>query len=357
MSIPAVRNVVGICVALCVVANSGDRFAWGEVEGVTIEGVTIEGVTIEGVTIKGRMSQNNNERMQIDFLKFPVTLTEVIADQLPMPELPKDWDAMLPDDRRAWFAEFESSQAGKELLAKRAQIIKDANQFDVVLEESGQFVVYDVPPGIYELRGRKDQKVGLYDYAFEVFGQVVVSPNVDEILLDPIRVLATPLLSRGQPMPKLKMEIFADGKVVDPAMLKGKPIFLSFWSSEFSRPSVEFQTQVQEMFTELSPKYDLLLLSISLDQSRKRAAGVIKENGLAGYHGFASGWEHPAVEAFGVRALPFFILIDGDQKILMNHAEIRQAFAMGKSISQLIAEQLSGKSEAAPVTGGGKSSR
>ena len=128
MSIPAVRNVVGICAALCVVANSGDRFAWGEVEGVTIEGVTNE-----GVTIKGRMSQNNNERMQIDFLKFPVTLTEVIADQLPMPELPKDWDAMLPDDRRAWFAEFESSQAGKELLAKREQIIKDANQFDVVL--------------------------------------------------------------------------------------------------------------------------------------------------------------------------------------------------------------------------------
>ena len=342
MSIPAVRNVLVVCAALCVVANPGDGFAR---------------IQSEGVTVKGRVTQNNNERLHIDVAQFPVALTEVVTDRLPFPELPKDWSGLSADARRDWFRDFEASEAGKQLLAKREQIIKDANQFDVVLEESGQFVVYDVPPGTYDLRGRKDQKMGRVNYAFEVFGQVIVSPNVDEILLEPIMVLATPLLARGQPMPELNLDIFQDGKSIDPATLRGKPLFLSFWSSEFSPPSVDFQKEVQTMFAELKNEYGLSLLSISLDQSQEKAAGVIKEKDLAGYHGFASGWDHPTVETFGVRALPYFVLIDGEQKILMNHTEIRQAFATGQSMSQLIGEQLLKKSGAGPVIGDGKSSR
>ena len=310
---------------------------------VTVPLHAIELSSEDGVTVKGRVAQNNNQKLQVDFSDFPLSLREDLYDKLPTPKLPASWDEMDLEQRQDYAADFENSEAGKRLLAEREKLLDQANQFDVVLEKSGQFVVYDVPPGTYELRGRKDLKIGHYTYAFEVFGQVVVSPNVDEILLDPVMVLATPMYERGQPMPELNIDIFDGQKIVDKSSLKGKPILLSFWSAEFSPPSVEFQPVVQQMFTDLKDEHGLALISISLDPSRELASKTINEKGLQGYHGFAPGWENPTAEAFGVRALPFFLLIGPDQKILMTHGEIRQAFADGKSMGTLVGERLTGQ--------------
>ena len=314
----------------------------------------------DGVTVKGRVAQNSNQKLQVDFPEFPLSLKEDLYDKLPTPKLPANWDKMDLKQRQDYAADFEKSAAGKKMLAEREKLLDQANQFDVVLEKTGQFVVYDVPPGTYELRGRKDVKIGNYTYAFEVFGQVVVSPDVDEILLDPVMVLATPMYERGQPMPKLNIDIFDGQNLVDKSSLKGKPMLLNFWSAEFSPPSVEFQPKVQQMFADLKDEHGLALVSISLDRSRELASKTISEQGLQGYHGFAPGWENPTVETFGVRALPFFLLIGPDQEILMTHGEIRQAFAEGKSMGTLVGERLTGQDAArkedkpAQATDGGK---
>lgn len=144
-------------------------------------------------------------------------------------------------------------------------------------------------------------------------------------------------------MPELNIDIFDGEKILDKSSLKGKPVLLSFWSAEFSPPSVDFQPAVQEMFADLKEKHGLVLVSISLDSSRELASKTIHEQGLQGYHGFAPGWDNPTVEAFGVRALPFFLLIGPDQKIWMTHAEIRQAFAEGKTMGMLVDERLTGQ--------------
>ncbi|MCH2181694.1 MAG: thioredoxin family protein [Mariniblastus sp.] len=306
----------------------------------------------EGVTVKGQVVQGESQDLQVDFSKFPLTLKEDVYDKLPTPDFPKNWDKMDLAQREAYAEKFEASPVGQKMLAERDKILAQANEFDVILEKSGQFVVYDVPPGTYELQGREEFKVGQYAYAFEVFGQVLVREDIDEILLDPVMILVTPIFQRGQPAPQLNVDIFDGQQLVDKASLVGKPVFLTFWSAEFSPPSAEFQPLVQAMFLELKDKHDLELVSISLDPSREAAARTIRERGFQGYHGFAPGWEHPAVEAFGVRALPYFLLIGPDGKIRMTHPEIRQAFADGQTLGQMVHQQL--KQDTAGGTGGGK---
>ena len=297
----------------------------------------------DGVTVKGRIAQSDKSKLKIEFSNFPLSLTEDLNDKLPTPKLPAGWDEMDLEQRQIYAAQFESSEAGKRMLAERKRILSEVRQFDVVLEESGEFVVYDVAPGTYELRGRKDVKIDDYTYAFEIFGQIVVSLEADEILLDPVMVLVTPLFERGQPMPDLQIDIFDDQTIVDKSSLSGKPIFLSFWSANFSPPSVAFQPLVQEMFLDLKESYDLILVSISLDPTRELASKTIKEKKLMGYHGFSPGWQSETVETFGVRALPYFMLIGPDHKILMTHLEIREAFSNGTSLAALVERRLSGE--------------
>ena len=59
---------------------------------------------------------------------------------------------MNPEAQQAWAKSFEESEAGKTLLAEQDKLLSAANDFDVILEKDGKFVVYDVPPGIYRLR-------------------------------------------------------------------------------------------------------------------------------------------------------------------------------------------------------------
>ncbi|MEE2826662.1 MAG: thioredoxin family protein [Planctomycetota bacterium] len=297
----------------------------------------------KGVTVKGEVVQGERKDLQIDLSQFPITLKEDVYDKLPTPRLPENWDAMDLAQKQAYAEKFEASEAGKKMLAEREKILAQANDFDVILEKSGQFVVYDVPPGIYELRGRKDVKTGASTYAFEVFGQVLVGDEVDEIILDPVMILVTPLFERGQPAPQIAVELFQGQQTVDKSLLDGKPVFLMFWSAEFSPPSVAFQPQVQEMYLELKEKHGLQLVCVSLDPSRKTAQRTINERRFQGYHGFAPGWEHPMVEAFGVRALPYFLLLDADGKIAMTHPEIREAFANGQTLGQLVEQRLTGQ--------------
>ena len=296
----------------------------------------------KGVTVKGEVVQGEREDLQVDFSQFPLTLKEDVYDKLPTPQLPENWDAMDLAQKQAYADKFEASPAGKKMLAEREKILAQANVFNVILEKSGQFVVYDVPAGMYELRGRKDVKIGASTYACEVFGQVLVRDEVDEIILDPVMILVTPLFERGQAAPQLTVEIFQGQQTVDKSSLVGKPVFLMFWSTEFSPPSVAFQPQVQEMYLELKEKYGLQLVCISLDPSRKTAERTINERRFQGFHGFAPGWEHPMVEAFGVRALPYFLLLGADGKIAMTHPEIREAFANGQTLGQLVEQRLTG---------------
>ncbi len=179
-----------------------------------------------------------------------------------------------------------------------------AQHFEIKIENDGNFVVYDVPPGRYGLRGRFDRKIGERTYAFEVFGQVDVKKEVDELLLDPIMIMATPLIRTGENTPDVSVETFNGKRTLTNVYLKHRYVLVNFWA-EASPPSVELLPKIQEMFAKLKSTYsNFELLSMNIDKDRKTALQFVVDHNLKGWHGYAGDWEHDTVTGFGVRTFP-----------------------------------------------------
>ena len=110
------------------------------------------------------LPKTSNQKLQVDFPEFPLSLKEDLYDKLPTPKLPANWDKMDLKQRQDYAADFEKSAAGKKMLAEREKMLDQANQFDVVLEKTGQFVVYDRTTWnlrIARAKGRQDWQLHL----------------------------------------------------------------------------------------------------------------------------------------------------------------------------------------------------
>ena len=187
------------------------------------------------------------------------------------------------------------------------------------------------------------------NFAFEVFGEVAVLDGVDELVLDPIIVLVTPLLVVGETAPPFNLKTHDNSATLIPKQFRGNYVFLNFWSTE-SPPSVEFQKEVQAMYAQLKPKHPLELLSVNIDSKRKVAIEHIRKSKLRGRHGFTDGWDHRTLEAFGVRAIPSHWLIDPEGKIKMTHTDIHRAVMAGKSdLATIVSDRIEGKDVPTPA--------
>lgn len=301
----------------------------------------------DAATVKGKLVQSRYKGFDIDLVELKTRMVENVEYQ--RPTLPANWNKLTAKDRENWIIAFRKTPKGKALIAKNDSIAKNAEVFDIKVEKNGSFIVYDVPPGRYGLRGRIDKKIKNRMFAFEVFGQVDVLKDVDELVLDPIRILVTPLLKRGESAPSYQVKTHNNAATLEPKHFRGKYVFINFWTTQ-SPPSVEFQLEVQKMLNTLSPKHNIELLSVSVDEERKKAISHIKKAKLKGRHGFTDGWEHRMLEAYGVRAIPSHWLIDPDGKLLMTHGEFRQAFMAGKpDLATIINDRIEGKDAPTPA--------
>jgi peroxiredoxin len=248
---------------------------------------------------------------------------------------------MSVDDRQKWVSEFEASDRGKEFLSDRQKRIQSAARFELQIEDNGNFVVYDVPAGVYGLRGRIEKVVSEKNYVFEVFGQIEVSNDVDEVLLDPIAVSVTRLLKPGEPVPQFEIPTFDNKAKIDNSLIAGKTMLISFWSLK-SLPSTEFAAQIQKAYQEVQAKQPLQLLSVCIDSDPKQALEFVKSKSILGWHGIAKHWEHKMVNEFGVRAIPALFLVDNKGYLRLTHAGFQTAFQQdpSASLSQTIVTAL-----------------
>jgi len=297
-----------------------------------------------GATIKGKIVPNE---------KFPIAVSELEIKllqqvELPQPTLPENLDKMAVADREKWWNEFQRTEAGKKLQAERQKLIEAAQVFDVEIEENGGFIVYDVPEGRYGLRGRLDKLIGQTKYAFEVFGQVDILKEVDEVLLDPIMIMVTPLLKAGDSTPVVKLETFDGVRGIENSDLKGRYVLLNFWSID-SPPSIEFLPTVQDAVTKLKSQQEITLLSVHVDPKREEALQYVQQKKVKGWHGYAGSWDHEMVTGFGVRGIPSLFLLSPDEKILMIPEEFRQKLMVDQSnLPAIILDRINGQDQPKP---------
>lgn len=275
------------------------------------------------VTVTGRLIQHVVQDLEIDLKSLKTTLHQQV--ELPPPPFPADWPDLKLAERQQWIQEFEASENGKAFAEQRKKLLEAAAQFELQLDKDGSFVIYDVPRGSYGLRGRLEKTVAEKNYVFEVFGQMEIGENVDEVLLDPVRVTVTRLLQAGEVAPEFEIVTF-DGKAnIDSKLLIGKNVLLSFWSLN-SPPSLEFSKSIQKMFAAVEQSHGLHLLSVCIDSDRAKALEYVQSNQVKGWHGYANTWDHKMVSAFGVRSIPALFLIGTDGTIKMTNADFQAAF-------------------------------
>ena len=294
-----------------------------------------------GVTVKGKVVQASGKDFVLDLKDLEAKLNQQV--QLPAFEIPKNWGDLTPEERKSWFEKYEASEEGKAIIEKRKKLIEEAAKFELKFDKEGRFAIYDVPPGTYGLRGRTEKQIENATYVLEVFAQVQVSEDIDELLLDPIQVLATRILKPGEPTPQFSIDTF-DGKLkLENKLLVDRLVLMNFWSLE-SPPSLQFAKSLQEAYEKLKGKYEIQLVSVCIGSKPTSALEYVKENGVKGWHGYVKNWDDPMLEKFGVRGIPAMFLIAKDGTIKTTNNDFRQLFrAEGAQLEKVIQDSIDGK--------------
>jgi len=129
-----------------------------------------------------------------------------------------------------------------------------------------------------------------------------------ESLLERIGGQRFRLQAVGQPLPRLEFEAL-DGRSVDTDELRGKVVLLDFWAT-WCGPCIKKLPELLELHQAYS-EHGLVVIGISLDTDRDALESFLEEEELPwAQHFDGKGSESPAVDRFGVRAIPSLWIID-----------------------------------------------
>ena len=303
-------------------------------------------------TVTGIIKNDARKSFRVSYDEIKTSLRKVVTPTAP--PVPSGFEKKKVEDRRKWLADFYATARGKAYLKNREKELNDAPSFDVKYNDDGDFTVYDVPPGEYGLQGRIDKEIDGILYGFEVFARIKVLKDVDQINLQSIPVVITPLFKQGQPAPPLDV-LTAKGKKLnyDLDAYKGHYIFLNFMNTTDLTPG--YQQSVQDMYKAISKSHKVKLISIVLDEDRKVGEARIngKESAIKwlnknqftqGKFAFTEGWENSTLEAYGVRSTPSGWLIsdDEDRKIMMSQHEFFKLARVKKTITEIVKDRIDG---------------
>ncbi|GAA4462187.1 hypothetical protein GCM10023093_08290 [Nemorincola caseinilytica] len=116
-------------------------------------------------------------------------------------------------------------------------------------------------------------------------------------------------LQAGQPAPDMNVTM-ADGKQVRLSDLKGKVVYISFWTTWCKQCVGELrmmERKVKDMFANKPVEF----VTVSIDEDTATAKLLQQQMGLTGNFTYTTGgWYAPAAQSYGVRALPAYFLVD-----------------------------------------------
>lgn len=129
---------------------------------------------------------------------------------------------------------------------------------------------------------------------------------------DLTRRASTPI--KGDTLPDFRLSL-RDSTTFCRADCAGRPLLINFWASWESR-SVADMFQMKKLTKQKGDSINVL--SISLDVSPASLRGIEKIDTVIwpSYCDF-KGWNSPIAQLFGIRSVPFFILTDSSQHVIL----------------------------------------
>jgi thiol-disulfide isomerase/thioredoxin len=117
----------------------------------------------------------------------------------------------------------------------------------------------------------------------------------------------------GDPVPALKLKS-ADGKVIEMASYRGKPVLLDFWAT-WCAPCVASMPQLAEIYKEGKDK-GLVLLSVDRDEEADKATGFMTKKGYT-WPNFHDG-DGEIEKLMGSSGIPRLMLVDAQGTIVFD---------------------------------------
>ena len=124
-----------------------------------------------------------------------------------------------------------------------------------------------------------------------------------------------PDISVGKYAPEIALKN-PEGKVIKLSSLKGKYVLIDFWAAWCRPCRVESPTMV-EVYKKYNKK-GFEIYSVSLDQSKDDWVNAIKKDKLGKWTHVSDlkYWQSEAAKEYGVKGIPFTVLIDKEGKII-----------------------------------------
>ncbi len=121
-------------------------------------------------------------------------------------------------------------------------------------------------------------------------------------------------LAVGTVAPEIKMAD-PNGNEVALSSLRGKTVLIDFWAS-WCKPCRAESPNLVRVYNQYRTK-GFEIYSVSLDRTQDRWVQAIEQDGLAWTHVSDLGfWNSAAAQLYGVRSIPFTVLIDEEGKII-----------------------------------------
>lgn len=111
-----------------------------------------------------------------------------------------------------------------------------------------------------------------------------------------------------------------NGKAVKLSDLKGKVVYVDFWSTSCV-PCVEELPATKRLQENLKDNSNLVFLYVSFDNSEARAKKFIADKDFKGLHWFLpKGFASEAARKYGIQAIPRYLLVDKNGLLLNDNA-------------------------------------
>lgn len=137
--------------------------------------------------------------------------------------------------------------------------------------------------------------------------------NLDKFLKDQIKTIQGPL-PIGEEAPQFS-EKTPEGKDLALKDFRGKVVLIDFWAS-WCGPCRKENPNVVRLYNKYKDKgFDIL--GVSLDKNKERWLAAIEKDQLTWSHvSDLKGWNCAVAKQYGVRGIPFTVLVDKEGKIL-----------------------------------------